>query len=65
MTTLLDACWEVMNDPEITARYPKGIAAVEVLEEIRKKRGPDAFPLCTWLDVYDEMKKLYGAPRRG
>lgn len=40
--TLLDACRDVMNDATVTARYPKGMSAVEVLDEIRAKRGTGA-----------------------
>lgn len=58
---LRDACREVMGDPEVQARYPKGLTAADVLTEIRVKR-PDAFPLVSWLDVHDEMTEFYGRP---
>lgn len=61
MTTLLDVCREVMNDASLRPKYPKGMTAVDVLEEIRA-RDPEAFPLCTWLDVHDEMSAFYGRP---
>lgn len=57
--TLLDACREVMGDQSVTSRYPDGLNAVDVFEEIRKRR-PGAFPLCTVLDVADEMRSFYG-----
>lgn len=57
--TLLDACREVMQDPEVGKRYPRGLTAADVLDEIRLKH-PGAFPLVSWLDVHDEMKAFFG-----
>ena len=59
--TLLDACREVMNDKAVLAQYPKGLDGNDILHEIRQKH-PDAFPLCSVLDVVDEMNKFYGRP---
>jgi hypothetical protein len=59
--TLLDACREVMRDKAVTARYPRGLNAGDVLTEIRAKHA-DAFPLCTVIDVADEMRSFYGRP---
>lgn len=62
-------CHEVMVEHStpgsaVRQRHPEGLTAADVLDEIRLKR-PDAFPLCTWLDVHDEMTALYGkAPNR-
>jgi hypothetical protein len=58
--TLLDACREVMSDAVVTAKYPEGLSSVDVLTEIRAKHGPTAFPLCTVIDVADEMRSFYG-----
>lgn len=60
VVTLLDACREVMADEEVLARYPDGLAPVDILDEIRKKHGPDAFALCTVIDVADEMRAFFG-----
>lgn len=57
--TLLDACREVMNDPIVMAKYPRGINSAEMLAEIRVKH-PDAFPLVSVIDVADEMIAFYG-----
>lgn len=62
MVHLLDAIREVMNDPMLSADYPDGVTAADVLTEIREKHH-GAFPLCTWLDVHDEMTKFYGRPK--
>ena len=61
--SLLDACREVMRDESVTARYPRGLNAADVLTEIRRKHGNDAFPLCTVLDVADEMRAFFGPGR--
>ena len=61
--TLLDACREVMSDPEVTARYPDGLNSADVLTEIRGKHGADAFPLVSVIDVADEMRSFFGRPR--
>jgi hypothetical protein len=55
----LEAARGVLNDPEMAGRYPEGLTAIEVLEEIRRKE-PGAFPLCTWLDVHDVLAEFYG-----
>lgn len=57
--TLLDACREVMADPDTKRYYPDGLNAAEILLEIRSRHGDDAFPLVSILDVCDEMRKLY------
>lgn len=57
---LREACKEVMEDAEVRARYPKGLNSGDILGEIRKKKGDDAFPLVSILDVHDEMDALYG-----
>lgn len=57
------AIQEVLSDPEAKLRNPAGFSAPAVLDEIRLK-DPGAFPLCTWLDVYDDMTALYGEPWR-
>lgn len=62
--TLMDACREVMDDSELRAKYPKGLNSADILNEIRAKHGDNAFPLCSILDVHDEMEKLYGKGRR-
>lgn len=56
------ACKEVMDDPEVTARYPEGLDSASILMEIRAKKGADAFPYADILDVHDEMTALYGRP---
>ena len=63
IVSLTDACWAVMTDKEALARYPEGVSAPDVLDEIRRKFGANAWPLVTWLDVYNEMRDLYGEPR--
>lgn len=60
---MLDACREVMRDEAVTARYPKGLNSADVLKEIRAKHGDDAFPLCTVIDVADEMRAFFGRGR--
>ena len=60
--TLLDACREVMDDPAIQSHYPDGLSSVDVLMEIRRKH-PGGFPLCTVIDVADEMRAFYGRGR--
>ena len=59
---LRDAVQEVMQDPEVRGRYPQGLTGSEVLIEIRKKH-PGGFPLCSPLDVIDELRILYGERR--
>lgn len=59
--TLLDACREVMSDPGVRTRYPDGLAPRDILTEIRVKH-PGAFPLCSVIDVADEMRAFYGKP---
>jgi hypothetical protein len=49
-----------MSDAVVTAKYPEGLSSVDVLTEIRAKHGPTAFPLCTVIDVADEMRSFYG-----
>lgn len=56
---LSDAVREVMQDPEMQRKYPQGLNAVDVLTEIRA-REPGAFPLCTVIDVADELQSIYG-----
>lgn len=58
--TLREACAEVMADDAVSERYPDGLMARDILGEIRAKHGPDAFALCSILDVCDEMVVLYG-----
>lgn len=58
--TLLDACREVMSDPEMKTKYPDGLDGFDIITEIRIKHGEDAFNLCSVLDVIDEMQKFYG-----
>lgn len=58
--TLLDACREVMRDPSIKAKYPEGLLSYDVLAEIRMRHGDDAFPLCTVIDVANEMRAFFG-----
>lgn len=57
--TLLEACREVMQDKSVTSKYPQGLDGNDVMTEIRIKH-PDAFPLCSIIDVVDEMRKIYG-----
>lgn len=69
MSDFRDACHEVMvlhstPESEVRARHPKGLTAIDVLDEVRLLKGADAFPLCTWLDAHDELTALYGAGRR-
>lgn len=59
MTALGLAVKAVMLDWDVKARYPDGLTGAEVLAEIRHD-DPDAFPLCTELDVIDELKAIYG-----
>lgn len=54
--TLKDAIQAVM------AEATESMTAVMVLDAIRVKYGSDAFPLCTWLDVHDDMTEMYGRP---
>lgn len=62
--TLGDACLQVMNDPEVRVKYEDGLlTSGNILDEIRIKH-PDGFPYCTWIDVHDEMDRLYGKPTR-
>jgi hypothetical protein len=61
--TLLDACREVIGDPEVTARYPAGLNASDLLREIRAKHGEDAFALCSVIDVANEMNRWLGYRR--
>lgn len=49
----------LMCTDEYTKTYPAGATAYEILEEL-----DDRFPLCTWLDVYDELRYMYGSPRQ-
>ncbi len=65
METLSDAIREVMRDDGTRFKYPEGMTAVDVLDEIRLKFGPDVFPLCTWLDVHDDITAMYGPGRPG
>jgi len=58
MNPLTEACREVMRDSSLRSKYPEGPTSVQILDEIRLKHGADAFPLCTWIDVHDEMTKL-------
>lgn len=60
--TLLDACREVMNDPDTKRYYPDGVAPLDILKEIRARHGQDAFEFCTVIDVADEMRAFYGTP---
>lgn len=63
VSTLSQAIEVVMDDHDMHTRHPEGIGAVDMLDEVRDK-FPGSFPMCTWLDVYDEMRSLYGpAPR--
>lgn len=64
MNPLRVAVHEVMTDDTVHERYPEGLSAPDVLNEIRK-RHPNAFPLVTHLDVYDELRALYGPAHRG
>lgn len=53
---LLAACLDVLNDPAVQARYPRGLTfAGDVLIEIRAKYGADAFPGATFLTVADVL----------
>jgi len=61
--TLLDACREVMRDPAMSARYPDGLDAADVLTEIRARHGAGAFALCSIIDVADEMRSFFGVGR--
>lgn len=61
--TLREACAEVMADPAVIARYPDGLDGNDVMTEIRRKHGQDAFALCSVIDVVDEMRALFGAGR--
>lgn len=58
---LREACAEVMDDAAIKAKYPDGLTSGDVLAEIRVKH-PGAYPLCSILDVHDELSALYGKP---
>lgn len=62
--TLGEACRVVMEDTEVTARYPKGLNGGDVLMEIRTRFGANAWPLVSVLDVIDELTALYGRPGR-
>lgn len=63
IVTLLDAIREVMSDPDIRVRYPEGLDSGEVLAEVRTRFGDDAFPYVTVIDVADDLRSFYGAPR--
>lgn len=63
MTTLADCCLEIMEDPNMKSKYPEGLMAKDILNEIRVKHGENAFELCSILDVCDEMNKLYPKDR--
>jgi len=58
---LQEACIEVMCDPDAHKRFPRGLSALDVLTELRE-REPGAFPLCSVIDVADELRDYYGAP---
>lgn len=51
------AIYALMCSPQYIAKYPDGATAHEIIGEIR------GFPLCTWLDVYDELVFMYGRPK--
>lgn len=58
---LADDVRATMADPDVKARHPEGITAVDLLDEIRAT-GRGEYPLITWLDVHDELKTIYGEP---
>lgn len=45
-------------------RFPDGITAGDVLGEIRRRFGPDVFPLISFPDVHDAMSEYMG-PAKG
>lgn len=48
----------IMEDPDTRKRYPDGMNAVMMREELG-----DLFPLCTVIDIADEFQAIYGRPR--
>lgn len=56
---LREAVRAIMDDHDIQQDFPDGMSAVDVLTEMRE-RNPDAFPLCTVIDVADELRAIYG-----
>lgn len=59
--SLSEACVAVFLDRE-KDRYPDGMNAGDVLTEIRRRWGANAFALCTVIDVADEMDAAFGQP---
>lgn len=55
--SLFDACRRATQERE----WPDGFTPVEVLDEIHK-RWPGAYPLCSVIDVADELRAYYGKP---
>lgn len=54
--TLLDAVRSVMQ-PGGGMDRPRSMTPLEVLTEVQERFG---FPLCTVIDVADEMREFYG-----
>lgn len=42
---------------EVVQASDKALSSMEVMEQLQ-----DEFPLCTWLDVHDELSAHYGKP---
>ena len=59
--TLLDAIRIVMDAPGLAEKYPLGINGVEMRDELAKREWLP--PLCSVLDIIDEMRGFYGKPR--
>lgn len=55
--TLLDAVRSVMQ-PKGGLQRPRNLSPMEVLDEIHE-RWPEGWPLCTVIDVADEMRGFY------
>ena len=57
--SLRDVCSEIMETDGMREKYPKGLAPLDVINEI-EKLYPGGFPLITVIDVADTMRELYG-----
>lgn len=44
--------------------YQDAYAPADILEVIRLEYGADAWPLCTVIDVADEMNEMFGPSSR-
>lgn len=56
---LRHACYNALFDnPGAKDRFPDGMTAADILGEIRRVHGKDAFPYVSILDVCDTMNEL-------